>query len=205
MGEFVEEAASPGENGPDYLMVHFGSQPTMGRTGELVWVRSPGLPPRYFWVIGMVVGYEIFFDLLLGIAPGWHDLERVAKFSPPGGAWALTVIFWEFNAGLPLAVLVASLWTATVRIGLGLEGIRLVTRFRTRDVPWPAIRPGTHSPRGNWVFLRQAASAQQKSSRMFWVTRDQARLILTHPNAPSSLFPPEYWSWVGTERPSQTA
>jgi len=169
--------------------------------GETRWLPSPGLPARNYGLLGLVLGYVAFLDFLMGTTRGWSTVWGALEFWSPRGAWGPVVVFWLFDAGLPLVIAVASLWTVTVRIGLGAEGIRVVTRFRTRVVPWEALRPGAAIPRGKWGLLRSADTPGRRSPRTIFVTRDQARLILTHPNAPSALFPPEYWSWIDVPPP----
>jgi len=177
----------------------------MDTDGEVRWVPSPGMPSRNYAIIALFLGYVAFLDFLVGTSRGWSTLQSALEFSSSRGDWGLTVVFWEFNAGLLVVIVAVSLWTTTVRIGLGRGGIRVVTRLRTRVVPWQALRPAASSPKGRWGLLRAADTPGQRSPRAFFVTRDQARLILTHPNAPSSLFPPEYWSWIGVEQPLRAA
>lgn len=164
------------------------------------WVESPGLPTRLSITALILVVYLVLIAAFLWWAVGLAALLRAIAFSPVGGAWSETVVFYFMFVAAPVAVLLMSLYMGTVRIGLGDPGLRIVTRLRTRDVPWESIRPGWDSPKGEWTFWRFHETRRTGPS-IFWLTRDQARAVLSDPKAPSALFPPEVWTWAGLTPP----
>jgi hypothetical protein len=164
------------------------------------WVESSGLPSRIIVTLLFLIVYAIVIVGLLTWAVGLSVLAQAIELSPAGGAWSETVVFYVMFLGAPLAVLAVTLWIGTVRVGIGDDGIRVVTRLRTSNVAWSSIRPGMGLPKGDWCALRYGMT-QRTGPSIVWITKDQARAILTHPKSPSGLFPPEYWSWLGLRAP----
>jgi hypothetical protein len=158
------------------------------------WVAAKGVPPRQ---LATLIFVPICFALAFEV--GGFSLGALLQslgFSPPGGLLIDSGLVYALGAVLPIIVILGILNQTEIRIGIGDRGIRLVSRLRTRDVPWDALRPSTTTPSGMWGLLT-IRIPHHSEPHAFWVTREQARAILAHPNAPRSLFPPEYWIWLG--------
>jgi hypothetical protein len=174
-----------------------------------VWVASRGFPARLLVGFVYISGLSIAFAFLVsGPALSGQDLLRALELSPVGGtplgnSLAVSGFAIMFAIVLPLFGAVATLSALTIRIGVSSGGLRVVSVLGVRNVAWEVLRPPPRAPRGNWGRIGVSSSSLARA-REFWTTREQARAILAHPNAPRGLFPLEYWAWLGVPPPPGT-
>jgi hypothetical protein len=91
-----------------------------------------------------------------------------------------------------------------VRVGLGPEGLTVVSRFKTTPIGWRDLGPATSRPTGNWAVFQRGDPTEQRTSPVgfaFWATKEQGRAILSDPRLDSRRFPPSYWVWAGLPIP----
>lgn len=164
----------------------------------VTWVAADGIPPRMLMNL-------IFIPISLALAivyVGFSLGETVGalEFRPEDGNLLGTAVVYFIGVLLPIVTVLGLLSQTEIRIGIGPSGLQLVSRVRRREVSWAQLRASTTTPSGKWglVALR---GTKRSNGGAFWVTRDQARAILSHPDAPSDLFPPEYWDWIGIPTP----
>jgi hypothetical protein len=167
-----------------------------GRT----WVEAHGIPPRFYGMIGVGVALPVFvlFEMAHILGPG--GFVHAVEFSPTGNYWPFTILVYVGTASLALPTLLTILWIAPLRIGTSPEGVCVVTRLRLLNVPWESLRPHIAPPKGEWGVL-VAGYSELRGPRIVWLTKEQARAVLTDPRAPANLFPQEYWRWVEAPPP----
>lgn len=164
-------------------------------------MKGRGIPPRSLGMVLVFVALAAAFVVEQAVFYGWGGVLRALEFLPPNGDPTATMIVWAFGVVFPVFITALTLGVVETHIGVGEGGVRLVSRFRRREVPWDALRPSSHPPSGGWgLFVR--GYTEVRGPLVFWATREQARAILSHRNAPATLFPPEYWKWVGLPAPS---
>jgi len=153
------------------------------------------------WIeLGILFGgmFPVTF-LLLG---GWSQFLSYASFSVPGD-YPTSFVIDVMPAFVTVVFTLKILSQYPRRIGLGDDGVRVDTRLRPRVVPWSSLRPSENPPDGDWATLIDQ-SRIKSANKWFPVTRGQALAILTDRRAPTALFPPEFWQWLGRPPPSQT-
>lgn len=164
------------------------------------WVTASGLPRRLVavWIVFTAVAAGFLVEQALFY--GGRGLLLALELRAPDGDPTTIIVVYMFGVFFPILLIVLLLSVTEVRIGVGPAGLRLISRLRTMDVRWDALGPGGTTPTGEWGTIRRGQS-ELRGPFYFWVTREQARAILSHPEAPATLFPPEYWRWIGLPPP----
>ncbi len=163
-------------------------------------IPSEGVPGRFYLIFVAAAGLVALFFVQLARIWGWQVALDAIRFSPANGDWSSTGFFyvgsglWLLTAALPL------LFVSPKYIRLSPEGVTVVTRLTTRLFYWASLRPSPGLPRGRWGTIH-ALRDKGGGFGVLWVTREQARAILSDERAPAHLFPPEYWTWIGATLP----
>jgi len=140
------------------------------------------------WESQMMVGFCVvwpvgFLLLFLFVFGFYHSLLEI-------GLTAFGVLL-----GPVAGVLVIGL-RHVAELQLSADGVRLRTWVRTTEVPWTSLRPVGTYPKGS-PFQIGSRTERGMTSLGYVLSKDQGVALLTHPLAPSSLFPPEAWAIVG--------
>lgn len=169
-------------------------------TTEYQWIPSRGRPVQFSGLLGLTAAFVVYFFVLTYVFLGDGGLVDSLRFIAPGGNGDGIFLIYILSPAVILIGATGALLIPNLRIGIGPDGVRVLTRLGARVVPWNSLRPGEARSKSQWCTLRQATSGWRRY-RIFWVTKDQAKSILTSPNAPAHLFPPEYWAGIGVTPP----
>jgi len=172
--------------------------PCMAQPDEIRWLLGKGIPRQFYWLLGCIVVFVGFLDAIVGFGRGWVVLARALELDPANGGGILSAAVYIISIGGPLAVVFGALVTVPTRLGVGPKGLRVVTRFGTRDVPWSRLRAGRGTPTTEWAVVQEIPTSPGKLGRAIYVTKEQALTILATPGAPASLFSPECRAWLGS-------
>src|SRR5208282_5998251 len=177
--------------------------------GAFEWIETNGIPPRIWFAVAGFRGlsmFLVFFCLgILGSSNVVHSIlfEPTMEVSGVESPPEVVATVWIFVIGFP-----AIMWGLIVglverSVGIGPSGVRVKKWVGTRTLPWESLRPQSLHPRGGWVFMLGTNAARPGSVGAlmgpipFYVSKDQARAILTHLSLPLERFPAPYWSWLG--------
>lgn len=170
------------------------------------WVPADGLPPRALGPLLMMISIGLALVLEVGLLGGTSAIVRALEFKPRQMNGVLIVndilIVWLFGVIAPMVAVLSTLNRTQTRIGVGKAGLRLISLLQSKEVPWDRLRPSETPPSRQWVLFRFGYS-EWRGPISFWASKEQARAILSHPDAPRGLFPPEYWNFIGEPRPSE--
>jgi hypothetical protein len=175
-------------------------RPTGPEEPALSWI--PGAPHRLLlWMLfgGVYLPWLLEIALLEG-PTGLRRLLDAYALQTAGPAYWIALGIWTFLAILP-ALVPASRYQGPVRgLVLGEGRAVFVGRYPTVDLPVAALRPVWLLPRWGRALL-EARLAEPPRCVELWVTRKQARAIMTEPGASAALFPSRYWTWIGSPYP----
>jgi len=168
----------------------------MGTSDPLEWIPARGLPPRVLGFTLLLCAVAESLVVVVGVSVGPSGLQHALELAPSAAIGPDTIaIVWVFGIVLPIIVVVGALGVPEVRIGLSTGGVKLVSRFRTREVRWEELWPSYAMPPLHWVLVAYRTEGRP-CRRFFWASAAQARALSTHPGAPFNLFPPELREWL---------
>ena len=175
-------------------------RPTVPEEPGVSWI--PGAPRRL--LPGLLFG-GTYLALLLEIAllqgpTGLRWLLYAYTLQTAGPAYWIALYVWTFLAILPALVRVGRYQGPVPGLVLGEGRAVFVGRFLTVDLPVASLRPVWLLPRWGRALLEARLADPQRCVEL-WVTRKQARAIMTEPGASAALFPSRYWTWIGSPYP----
>lgn len=117
---------------------------------------------------------------------------------------ATLVVVWTVDILVPILVVVMILSNVERSIGVGARGIRIKTWLTRRDFDWGNLRSWSRVPRGSWAAAAGLPSpplwlgrlSGTRPSMTFWMTREQAAVVLSDPRAAVSAFAPAFREWA---------
>jgi hypothetical protein len=175
---------------------------TMDSSTGTRWVPSRGVPTRIllFGVLLLILAFGLVGVVAASV--GSEGVVHALGFAPSGsiGTGAIAVV-WLFGVAAPVLLALLILSTPEVRVGIGPEGVELVSRIRRRRLRWDQLWPTYARPTGNWILVGYR-TGERARLRYFWATKPQALALASYPKAPFNLFPPETRDWLGVVPPS---
>lgn len=162
----------------------------------------PGAPLRLLpWLLGgLYLAFLLELALLEGPA-GLRWLLHAYALQKSGPAYWIALGVWAFLAILPALAQVGGYLGPVRGLVVGEGRTVIVGWYRSVDLPVASLRPVWLLPRADRALL-EARVGDPPQSVELWVTRKQARAIMTQPGASTAGFPSRYWAWVGAPYPA---
>jgi hypothetical protein len=167
------------------------SGPHRSGSGSVVRIRTLGLS---------VMDRQLLIATAVGAAIG-YPLVAFAVVDATQSSLVLRLSI--FSVVLVAAVLAASNIQAIRRVDIDAGGVTLRYTLRSVRVRWSDFLPPPRNPfakeYGGTFLRRRVGGAGRETRRGHFVTRDQARAIMTHPNWPNLVVDADLRGYLGLD------